>query len=138
MNQQSKISAYDLAAIRADFPILAEKPYGKPLVYLDNAASAQKPRAVIDRMDQVYEHGYANVHRGLHYLANAATDAFEAAREKMRAFLNASSTDEIIFTRGATEALWRKLRSQHRRLGTAMTCFHVVCRRRAHRVRVRV
>jgi cysteine desulfurase/selenocysteine lyase len=105
MNQQSKISAYDVAAIRADFPILAEKPYGKPLVYLDNAASAQKPRAVIDRMDQVYEHGYANVHRGLHYLANAATDAFEAAREKMRAFLNASSTDEIIFTRGATEAL---------------------------------
>ncbi|WP_294536220.1 cysteine desulfurase [uncultured Rhodoblastus sp.] len=105
MNHQSKISAYDVAAIRADFPILSERPYGKQLVYLDNAASAQKPRAVIERMDQVYEHGYANVHRGLHYLANAATDAFEAAREKMRAFLNASSTDEIIFTRGATEAM---------------------------------
>jgi cysteine desulfurase/selenocysteine lyase len=105
MNQQSKISAYDVAAIRADFPILSERPYGKPLVYLDNAASAQKPRAVIERMDHVYEHEYANVHRGLHYLANAATDAYEAAREKMRAFLNASSTDEIIFTRGATEAL---------------------------------
>jgi len=105
MNQQTKIRSYDIEAIRADFPILTERPYGKPLVYLDNAASAQKPRAVIERMDHVYEHEYANVHRGLHYLANAATDAYEAAREKMRAFLNAGSSDEIIFTRGATEAL---------------------------------
>ncbi len=105
MNQQIKIRPYDIEAIRADFPILAERPYGKPLVYLDNAASAQKPRAVIDRMVHAYEHEYANVHRGLHYLANAATDAFEAAREKMRGFLNAASTEEIIFTRGATEAL---------------------------------
>jgi len=105
MNQQMKIRSYDVEAIRADFPILTERPYGKPLVYLDNAASAQKPRAVIERMDHVYEHEYANVHRGLHYLANAATDAYEAAREKMRAFLNAGSTEEIIFTRGATEAL---------------------------------
>jgi cysteine desulfurase/selenocysteine lyase len=105
MNQQIKIRSYDIEAIRADFPILTERPYGKPLVYLDNAASAQKPRAVIERMDHVYEHEYANVHRGLHYLANAATDAYEAAREKMRAFLNAGSTEEIIFTRGATEAL---------------------------------
>jgi cysteine desulfurase/selenocysteine lyase len=105
MNQQLKISPYDVEAIRADFPILAERPYGKPLVYLDNAASAQKPRAVIDRMVHAYEHEYANVHRGLHYLANAATDAFEAAREKVRGFLNAGSTEEIIFTRGATEAL---------------------------------
>ena len=105
MNQQTKIRAYDVEKIRADFPILAERPYGKPLVYLDNAASAQKPRAVIDRMVHAYEHEYANVHRGLHYLANAATDAFEAAREKIRGFLNAGSTDEIIFTRGATEAL---------------------------------
>ncbi len=96
---------YDVEKIRADFPILAEKPYGKPLVYLDNAASAQKPRQVIERVTQVFEHEYSNVHRGLHYLANAATDAFEAAREKMRAFLNAGSTEEIIFTRGATEAL---------------------------------
>ena len=103
MNQHAL--PYDLAAIRADFPILAERPYGKPLVYLDNAASAQKPRAVIERIVHAYEHEYSNVHRGLHYLANAATDAFEAAREKMRAFLNAGSTDEIIFTRGATEAL---------------------------------
>ena len=96
---------YDVEAIRKDFPILNERPYGKPLVYLDNAASAQKPRQVIDRMVHVYEHEYANVHRGLHYLANAATDAFEAAREKVRAFLNAESVDEIIFTRSATEAI---------------------------------
>ncbi|MCW2275246.1 SufS family cysteine desulfurase [Rhodoblastus acidophilus] len=103
MNQMKPI--YDLTKIRADFPILAEKPYGKPLVYLDNAASAQKPRQVIARMTHAMEHEYANVHRGLHFLANAATDAYEAAREKVRAFLNAGSTDEIIFTRGATEAL---------------------------------
>jgi cysteine desulfurase/selenocysteine lyase len=105
MNQSVKIAPYNIEKIRADFPILAERPYGKPLVYLDNAASAQKPRAVMDRMVHVFEHEYSNVHRGLHYLANASTDAFEAAREKMRAFLNAGSTDEIIFTRGATEAL---------------------------------
>jgi len=102
MNQMKPI--YDLAKIRADFPILAERPYGKPLVYLDNAASAQKPRQVISRVTHAFEHEYANVHRGLHYLANVATDAYEAAREKVRAFLNAGSTDEIIFTRGATEA----------------------------------
>ncbi len=96
---------YDVHAIRSDFAILAERPYGKPLVYLDNAASAQKPRQVLDRMRYAYEHEYANVHRGLHYLANAATDAFEAARESVRAFLNAGSSEEIIFTRSATEAL---------------------------------
>ena len=96
---------YDVMKVRADFPILALKPYGKPLVYLDNAASSQKPRAVIDRMVYAYENEYANVHRGLHYLANAATEAFEGAREKTRAFLNAASTDEIIFTHGATESL---------------------------------
>jgi cysteine desulfurase/selenocysteine lyase len=96
---------YDLARIRADFPALSLKPYGKPLVYLDNAASAQKPRAVLDRMRAVYESEYANVHRGLHYLANAATEAYEGAREKVRAFLNAPSLDEIIFTKNATESL---------------------------------
>ena len=96
---------YDVEAIRRDFPILNERPYGKPLVYLDSAASAQKPKAVIDRMVHVYEHEYANVHRGLHYLANAATEAFEGAREKVRSFINAGSTDEIIFTRSATEAI---------------------------------
>jgi cysteine desulfurase/selenocysteine lyase len=96
---------YDLDAIRADFPILSTQVYGKKLVYLDNAASAQKPRQVIERMVHAYEHEYSNVHRGLHYLANAATDAFEVAREKVRGFLNAGSVDEIIFTRSATEAI---------------------------------
>ena len=97
--------AYDLDKIRADFPILAERPYGKPLVYLDNAASAQKPRSVIERISYAYEHEYSNVHRGLHYLANAATEAFEAARERVRRFLNAASADEIVFTRSATESI---------------------------------
>ncbi|MGD9541778.1 cysteine desulfurase [Methylocystis sp.] len=96
---------YDIAKIRADFPILGEMPYGKPLAYLDNAASAQKPRAVIDRLTHFYEHEYANVHRGLHYLANAATEAYEGARDAVRRYLNAESGDEIIFTRGASEAL---------------------------------
>jgi len=96
---------FDIDAIRADFPILAERPYGKPLAYLDNAASAQKPRQVLARLNQFYEHEYANVHRGLHYLANAATDAYEGARETVRRYLNAESVEEIIFTRGATEAL---------------------------------
>ena len=106
MNEITRIqTAYDIEAVRADFPILSERPYGKPLAYLDNAASAQKPRAVIDRLTHFYEHEYANVHRGLHYLANAATEGYEGARETLRRFLNAESTDEIIFTRGATEAL---------------------------------
>jgi len=95
---------YDVEAIRAEFPILAQKVYGKPLVYLDSAASAQKPRAVIDAMVRTMETGYANVHRGLHYMANAATEGFEEARESVRAFLNASSVDEIVFTKSATEA----------------------------------
>jgi cysteine desulfurase/selenocysteine lyase len=105
MNQHAPVKLYDIEAIRADFPILAERPYGKPLAYLDNAASAQKPRAVIERLSHFYEHEYANVHRGLHYLANAATEGYEGARETVRRFLNAESTEEIIFTRGATEAL---------------------------------
>ncbi|MGL5446541.1 MAG: aminotransferase class V-fold PLP-dependent enzyme, partial [Rhabdaerophilum sp.] len=95
----------DLAQIRADFPALTLEPYGKPLVYLDNAASAQKPRQVLERMTRAYESEYANVHRGLHYLANAATEAYEGAREKVRAFINAPSVDEIIFTKNATESL---------------------------------
>lgn len=95
---------YDVEAIRAEFPILRAEVYGKPLVYLDNAASAQKPRAVIDAMVGTMEGGYANVHRGLHYMANAVTERFEAARETARAFLNAESTDEIVFTSSATEA----------------------------------
>jgi cysteine desulfurase/selenocysteine lyase len=97
--------AYDVARIRADFPALALQVYGKPLVYLDNAASAQKPRAVLDRLEHAYTHEYSNVHRGLHYLANAATEAYEGAREKVRAFLNAEKPQEIVFTRNATEAI---------------------------------
>jgi cysteine desulfurase / selenocysteine lyase len=96
---------YDVDAIRADFPALSLEPYGKKLVYLDNGASAQKPRQVIERMTQASYYEYANVHRGLHYLANAATDNYEAARESVRAFLNAASTDEIVFTKSATEAI---------------------------------
>ena len=97
--------SYDIARIRKDFPALALQVYGKPLVYLDNAASAQKPQAVLDRIQHAYTAEYANVHRGLHYLANAATEAYEGAREKVRAFLNASRPEEIIFTRNATEAI---------------------------------
>jgi cysteine desulfurase / selenocysteine lyase len=95
---------YDVEAIRAQFPILSQEVYGKPLVYLDNAASAQKPRAVIDAMVNTMETGYSNVHRGLHYMANVATEGFEEARETVRAFLNAASTEEIVFTKSATEA----------------------------------
>ncbi len=95
---------YPISKIRADFPALAMSVYGKPLVYLDNAASAQKPRQVLERMTQAYEKEYSNVHRGLHYLANAATEAYEGAREKVRAFINAPNVDEIIFTKNATEA----------------------------------
>ncbi|HLM38984.1 MAG TPA: cysteine desulfurase [Microvirga sp.] len=102
MNMQVK--PYDVEAVRAEFPILGQQVYGKPLVYLDNAASAQKPRAVIDAMVGTMQTGYANVHRGLHYMANVATDGFERARETARAFLNAESVDEIVFTKSATEA----------------------------------
>jgi len=98
-------SAYNVERIRADFPILYREVYGKPLVYLDNAASAQKPRTVIESMDHVYRFDYANVHRGLHYLSNVATTKYEEARETARRFLNAPSADEIIFARNATEAI---------------------------------
>jgi cysteine desulfurase / selenocysteine lyase len=105
MNKPVTIDAYDVQRIRADFPALALQVYGKPLVYLDNAASAQKPKAVLDRIQHAYTHEYANVHRGLHYLANAATEAYEGAREKVAAFLNAPRKEEVIFTRNATEAI---------------------------------
>ncbi len=97
--------AYDVEAIRRDFPILSREVYGKPLVYLDSGASAQKPQAVIDAVSHAYSHEYANVHRGLHYLSNRATEAFEAARESVRRFLNAGSVDEIVFTKSSTEAI---------------------------------
>ena len=98
-------TGYDVEAIRKDFPILSREVYGKPLVYLDNGASAQKPQAVIDAVSNAYSHEYANVHRGLHYLSNTATDNYEASREKVRRFLNAPSVDEIVFTRSTTEAI---------------------------------
>ncbi len=97
--------AYDVAAIRTEFPILFREVYGKPLVYLDSAASAQKPRAVLEAIDHAYKMEYANVHRGLHYLSNTATARFEDAREIVRRFLNAPTVDEIIFTRSSTEAI---------------------------------
>jgi cysteine desulfurase/selenocysteine lyase len=98
-------SMYDVEAIRRDFPALGLQVYGKPLVYLDNAASAQKPRAVLDALMHAYTKEYANVHRGLHYLANAATAAYEGARERVAKFVNAPSKDEIVFTKNATEAI---------------------------------
>ena len=95
---------YDVTRIRADFPILQRQVNGKPLVYLDNGASAQKPQVVIDAVTQAYSHEYANVHRGLHYLSNLATDRYEAVRGKIARFLNGAE-DEIIFTTGATEGI---------------------------------
>ena len=105
MHPAVKNGAYDVARIRADFPALAMQVYNKPLVYLDNAASAQKPQVVLDRLNEAYTKQYANVHRGLHYLANEATEAYEGAREAVRAFLNAERKEEIVFTRNATEAI---------------------------------
>ena len=101
----SSTVAIDLAAVRRDFPILSRQVHGKPLVYLDNAASSQKPRVVIDAECRLYEEYYANVHRGVHSLSMQSTDAYEAARAKAQAFLNAASTREIVFTRGTTEAI---------------------------------
>ncbi len=96
---------FDVARLRADFPILFREIHGKPLVYLDNGASAQKPASVIDAMDHAYRFEYANVHRGLHYLSNTATARMEDARETVRRFFNAGSVEEIIFTRNATDAI---------------------------------
>jgi cysteine desulfurase/selenocysteine lyase len=97
--------AFDVAAIREEFPILSREVNGKPLVYFDNAASAQKPDAVLDAMSAQGRSAYANVHRGIHTLANETTEAYEAAREKVRRFINAGSVNEIIFTKGGTEAI---------------------------------
>ena len=95
----------DVDAIRADFPALDQLVHGKPLVYLDNAATTQKPRAVLDAMQRYYERDNANVHRGVHTLSERATEAYEGAREKVRAFVNAQSVREVIFTRNATESI---------------------------------
>ncbi|MCC6134921.1 MAG: cysteine desulfurase [Candidatus Contendobacter sp.] len=95
----------DLTGIRAEFPILRQQIHGKPLVYLDNAASVQKPNAVINAISDCYSRYYANIHRGVHLLSERSTIAYEGAREKVRAFLNAASVREIIFTRGTTESI---------------------------------
>lgn len=96
---------YDVNKLRADFPILQREVYGRPLVYLDNAATTQKPLCVLDAMREEYLNVNANVHRGVHYLSQQATDLHEAAREKVRQFINARKTEEIVFTRGTTEAI---------------------------------
>ncbi|WP_380052047.1 cysteine desulfurase [Falsihalocynthiibacter sp. SS001] len=96
---------YDIEKIRSDFPILSRTVNGKPLVYLDNGASAQKPQIVIDTMTRAYSHEYSNVHRGLHYLSNLATENYEAVRGKIARFLNAASEDEIVLNSGTTEAI---------------------------------
>src|SRR6201999_3713807 len=106
MTALGKITAsFDAEKARADFPILSRTVYGKPLAYLDSGASAQKPRVVLDRMRDFAQTDYANVHRGVHYLSAAATDAYEAARRTVQKFLNAAREDEIVFTKGGTEAI---------------------------------
>ena len=96
---------FDVESVRRDFPILAQNINGHPLAFLDSAASSQRPRSVIDAISSYYEHDHANVHRGIHTLSHRATDAYEGAREKVRCFINASSTREIIFTRGTTDSI---------------------------------
>src|SRR5688572_18100070 len=105
MADGSPVRTFDAYAARAQFPILSRSVNGKPLVYLDSAASAQKPRAVIEPMVAVMEGSYANVHRGLHTLANETTEAFESARETVAVFLNAPSAENIVWTKGGTEAI---------------------------------
>src|SRR5262249_5213363 len=105
MHPAVQSGAYDVARVRQDFPALALSIYGKPLAYLGNAESGQKPNAVLERMDRAYKTEYANVHRGLHYLANAATEAYEGGRTTVAKFLNASRPEEIVFTRNASEAI---------------------------------
>jgi cysteine desulfurase/selenocysteine lyase len=121
MHQALTNGGYDVAGVRADFPALAMKVYDKPLVYLDNAASAQKPQSVLDRLTQAYTSEYANVHRGLHYLANAATEGYEGAREKVRSFLNAAP-------RSAASASSRATKSCSRSWSTTPTsCLGISC-----------
>ena len=105
MSAAVQTPAFDLTQIRKDFPILAQQVHGKDLVFLDSAASAQKPRVVIDAMVHVMEAQYANVHRGLHWMSERTSDAYEAVRDKTAAFLNAAAREEIVFTRNATESI---------------------------------
>src|SRR5258708_20005269 len=102
---QTASGEVDWKALREDFPILREQAHGHPLIYFDNAATTQKPRAVIEALRHYYEHDNANVHRGLHELSSRATDAYEAARGKVARFLGAERAEEIVFTRGTTEAI---------------------------------
>ncbi|HVZ27015.1 MAG TPA: aminotransferase class V-fold PLP-dependent enzyme, partial [Rhizomicrobium sp.] len=105
INPAKIMRPFDVEAARADFPILTRPVHGKPLVYLDSGASAQKPRAVLDTMNEFAKTDYANVHRGVHYLSGAATDAYEAARRTVQKFMGAAREDEIVFTKGGTEAI---------------------------------
>src|SRR6266404_5666450 len=95
----------DWKALREDFPILREQPHGHPLIYFDNAATSQKPRAVLDALRHYYEHENANVHRGLHELSSRATEAYEKSRQRVASYLGAATADEIVFTRGTTESI---------------------------------
>src|SRR3990170_9164626 len=97
--------SFDVERVREDFPILKERVHGKPLVYLDNGATSQKPQVVIDALSRYYKSENSNIHRGVHYLSERATSSYEAAREKIRQFLNAGSDHEIVFVRGTTEAI---------------------------------
>ena len=105
MNAELKMNGFDAAVLRRDFPILTRKVHGRALVYLDNAASAQKPKAVLDAMTAFMTNEYANVHRGVHFLSGAATERYEEARRRVQRFLNAAYEDEIVFTKGGTEAI---------------------------------
>src|ERR687897_2243662 len=101
----SSTQTFDVEKIRQDFPILKERVHGKPLVYLDNGATSQKPQVVIDALNRYYKSENSNIHRGVHYLSERATSSYEDAREKIRLFLNAESDHEIVFVRGTTEAI---------------------------------
>src|SRR5229473_252170 len=103
--KQAKMMKIDWSALRADFPILDQEVHGQPLIYFDNAATTQKPRAVLEALRHYYEHDNANVHRGIHELSNRATAGFEAARARAAKFINARTPDEIVFTRGTTEGI---------------------------------
>ena len=99
------LRSFDVEAVRAQFPVLHQEVNGKPLVYMDSAASCQKPNRVIDRMADFLRHDYSNVHRGVHTLSQRATAAYEGARDRVRAFIGAAAREEVIFTRGTTESL---------------------------------
>src|SRR5436309_13209517 len=105
MKLSAPVAPFDVARIRADFPALDQQAHGRPLVYLDNAATTQKPRAVIDAITRYYEADNANIHRGVHYLSQHATRRYENSRETVRRFLNAAEPSEIVFVRGATEGI---------------------------------